>query len=172
MESTLVLNASFEPLGITSATKAINKILSGKAISVDDSPKLYRAADTELAIPYVVQMTYMIHRKRRARIGFSRRGVLARDNFTCVYCGKRADTIDHVIPRAMGGENTWENCVAACAKCNNKKADSTLEKMGWSIDFVPFAPSPYVLLLNKTRPGSPTWASWNEFVEPWSKVMV
>lgn len=172
MESTLVLNASFEPLGITPATKAINKILNGKAVSVDDSPKLFRAAETELAIPYVVQMTYMINRKVRSRIGFSRRGVLARDGFSCAYCGKKADTIDHVIPRAFGGQNTWENCVAACGKCNNKKSDSTLEQMGWSLDFVPHAPSPYVMLLNKTKPGSPEWASWNEFVEPWSKVMV
>lgn len=172
MESTLVLNASFEPLGTTSANKAITKIFNGKAVSVDDSPKLYRAAGIELPIPYVVQMTYMVHRKRMGRVGFSRRGVLVRDGFTCSYCGRKADTIDHVIPRALGGANSWENCVAACSKCNNKKADMTLEKMGWSLPFKPIAPSPYSTLLNRAKPGTDVFNAWTEYVSPWEHVRV
>lgn len=171
MESTLVLNASFEPLDITSATKAINKILSGKAVAVDNSSKLFHAENVDLPIPYVVQMTYMVHRKRRGRLGFSRRGVLVRDNHTCAYCGLRADTIDHVLPRALGGVNSYENCVAACYKCNNKKADHTLAKMGWNLGFVPTSPSPYTMLMQHVKQDSEAWHAWNEYISPWSKVM-
>lgn len=171
MESTLVLNASYEPLNISSASRAINKILSGKAIAVDNSDKIWRGATTELHIPYVIQMTYMVNKKRNGRIGFSRRGVLARDKFTCAYCGKYADTIDHVIPRSIGGENSYANCVAACFKCNSKKGDLSLEKMGWTLGFKPFAPSPYSVFLQKA--GNPVKAEiWSNYVTPWENVKV
>lgn len=172
MESTLLLNASFEPLDIISARRAVTKILNGKAIPVDNSPKFFHAENEMLPIPYVAQMTYMVTRKRRGRIGFSRRGVLLRDNYTCAYCGKRADTIDHVIPKALGGTNSYENCVAACYTCNNKKSDTTLEKMGWSLGFRPATPSPYSLLLERSKPDDATRLVWMEYIEPWSKVLI
>lgn len=170
MESTLLLNASFEPLGIISAHSALRKILNGKAIAVDNSPKLFRAESDSLPIPYVVQMTYMVKRKRHGRVGFSRRGVLTRDNHLCAYCGKRATTIDHVFPRALGGVNSYENCVAACLTCNNKKADKTLATMGWSLGFIPETPSPYYMFMQRLEPNSNLWNSWNEYIEPWAKV--
>lgn len=169
MESTLVLNASYEPLNISPASKAINKILNGKAVAVDNSDKIWRGANHELYIPYVIQLTYMVKRKRNQRIGFSRRGVLARDNFTCAYCGAYADTIDHVIPRSIGGANSYENCVASCFKCNCKKSDSSLEKMGWSLKFEPYSPSPYSIFLQKA--GNSAKADiWSQYVTPWEHV--
>lgn len=171
MESTLVLNASFEPLGIISARSAVTKLLNGKAIAVDNSPKNFNAEHDSLPIPYVIQMTYMVKRKRHGKFGFSRRGVLVRDNHLCVYCGKRGTTIDHVIPRALGGVNSYENCVTACVKCNSKKANITLEQLGWSLKFEPYTPSPYLMLLQYVTPGSELYNSWNEYVHPWTKVM-
>ena len=52
-----------------------------------------------------------------------RERVLARDNFTCRYCGstKAPFHLDHVYPFSKGGETTYENLVTACAKCNVKK---------------------------------------------------
>ena len=49
--------------------------------------------------------------------------VLRRDAYTCTYCGDVADQVDHVWPKSRGGEDTLENCVAACAKCNSAKRD-------------------------------------------------
>lgn len=65
---------------------------------------------------------YVPVRKRSFEI-VTRRGVFVRDDFTCQYCGDKAENIDHVIPRAKGGRNVWENVVASCLKCNRKKAD-------------------------------------------------
>ena len=64
----------------------------------------------------------------------TRAGVLRRDGRRCAYCGRRADTIDHVVPRSRGGGHTWENCVAACRLCNSKKADRLLGELGWTLD--------------------------------------
>ena len=72
---------------------------------------------------------------------FSKRGVLNRDSYHCAYCPNKATTIDHVLPRALGGTSTWENCVAACWDCNQRKADKLLEKSGLKLLRKPFIPT-------------------------------
>lgn len=61
------------------------------------------------------------------RIHFCRRELWRRDAFTCQYCGTRPAedecTIDHVVPKSLGGETSWTNCVLACYECNSQKAD-------------------------------------------------
>ena len=60
------------------------------------------------------------------KVPFSKRNMLTRDYFKCVYCGsKKQLTIDHVIPTSKGGKTTFENCVTACIDCNNKKKNRT-----------------------------------------------
>ena len=61
-----------------------------------------------------------VHRRK-----ITRKAVLARDAYTCQYCGHEATglTVDHVIPRSRGGESVWENIVASCAPCNRKKGN-------------------------------------------------
>ena len=63
-----------------------------------------------------------VHRRK-----ITRKAVLARDAWTCQYCGRQAGglTVDHVIPRSRGGESVWENIVASCAPCNRKKGNLT-----------------------------------------------
>ena len=68
----------------------------------------------------------------RRAVPMTRAGVLRRDGRRCAYCGRRADTIDHVVPRSRGGAHTWENCVAACRLCNSRKADRLLDELGWT----------------------------------------
>lgn len=175
MESTLVLNASYEPLGIVSARSAINKILANKAVAIDNSEKIFHHADdngSPVYVPYVVLMTYMVNPKHSfGPKSFSRRGILARDKFTCAYCGKPGTTIDHVLPRALGGQNSYENCVTACLSCNSKKASKTLEQLGWSLPFKPEAPSRYESFLFKAS-GEPLKKAWATYIDPWSKVKV
>jgi len=50
-----------------------------------------------------------------------RKRVLARDQYTCVYCNGEATQVDHVIPRAKGGTHDLDNLVACCATCNSRK---------------------------------------------------
>lgn len=164
MMSTLVLNASFEPLSIVSVRRAITLIASGKAVSVNDSEQVLRYANGEFKAPYVIQRTTYAQVPFQKRMPFSRRWILIRDNFSCAYCGKYADTIDHVHPRALGGKNSYENCVAACKKCNNKKGSRTLESMGWTLSKEPKAPSPRMFLHHKMKANAHLRAIWEPYI--------
>lgn len=160
MQSTLVLNASYEPLNIVSAQRAITLILKGKAVSIDDSPRSFNWANGSIEVPYVIKRLTMVHKEYRKTIGYSHKAVLFRDNHKCVYCGRKATTVDHVFPKSLGGKDSYENCVAACTKCNGKKSNKLLETMGWELDFKPTPPSPYVMLLNRAKPDSEHYNAW------------
>ncbi len=62
--------------------------------------------------------------------------ILNKSNGRCWYCGKllffsndkNTVTIDHVLAKHLGGGNDYENLVAACCKCNQKKGHLTLNK--------------------------------------------
>lgn len=151
MQSTLVLNASYEPLNIVSAHRAIKLILNGKAVSIDDSPRSFNSANGSIEVPYVIQLLQMVNKEYKRTIGFSHKAVLYRDDHKCAYCGRKATTVDHVFPKSLGGGDSYENCVAACTKCNNKKSNRLLESMGWELSFAPTPPSPYALMLNKSH---------------------
>jgi hypothetical protein len=77
------------------------------------------------------------HSSRRV---FSKKGVLKRDGYLCAYCANKATTIDHVIPRARGGQSNWLNCVAACVDCNRRKRDYLLEEIDMELLSPPFIP--------------------------------
>ena len=97
----------------------------------------------------------------RRSVPMTRAGVLRRDGRRCQYCGKRADTIDHVVPRSRGGTHTWENCVAACRACNSMKADRMLAELGWALDAPPRAPHRYTggIMVLAVEP-LPAWEPW------------
>jgi len=64
--------------------------------------------------------------------------IYERDDHTCQYCGATKHlTIDHVIPRSRGGQDTWENMVVACSTCNTKKGNTLLEQTGMKLRRVP-----------------------------------
>lgn len=84
------------------------------------------------------------------KVFLTRKNVLRRDSFRCAYCG-RGDlplTVDHIIPKARGGQDTWENLVCACTVCNNKKGDRTLEESGFQLLVKPFVPSHIMFIKN------------------------
>ena len=92
------------------------------------------------------------------------RAVLARDGWTCQYCGSRPGTseltIDHIKPRSQGGASTWENCVLACVPCNARKANRTPDEAGMKLRRPPFRPS-----------WRPHYASQGVRIESWAKFM-
>ena len=80
----------------------------------------------ELERPCVIRLIRYVRIPRDVhRRKITRKAVLARDAYTCQYCGHEASglTVDHVIPRSRGGQSVWENIVAACAPCNRKKGN-------------------------------------------------
>lgn len=137
---TLVLNAGYEPLSVVPFTRAVVLVLAGKAtvLAAEDAP--VRSQHVSLDQPSVILLTRYVRPPRDRRVSLSRRGVLRRDNHRCAYCGRPAGTVDHVVPRSRGGDNSWENLVACCRDCNNRKGDRTLAELGWTLSFRPKEP--------------------------------
>ena len=127
---TLKLDASYRPIEVISTHKGFNMVYCGRA-------KLLEAYDTgptwnTLYPSVIVLKTYIS--KRRLNISCNRRNVIWRDKNTCQYCGGvflfRDLTMDHVYPRCLGGERTWDNIVTSCKRCNGRKGHKTIEEFG------------------------------------------
>jgi 5-methylcytosine-specific restriction endonuclease McrA len=71
--------------------------------------------------------------------------LFSRDDMVCMYCGHsfgRSDlSRDHVRPVSLMGEDSWNNVVTACKRCNNFKAGRTPEQAGMQLLAVPFTPT-------------------------------
>jgi 5-methylcytosine-specific restriction endonuclease McrA len=126
----LVLNAGYEPLSVVSSRRAVCLVLADKAELVEADEGVLRSAYLAVPEPTVVRLRYMVRVPRRAVAAVSRRAVFARDEYRCQYCGARADSIDHVVPRSRGGPHAWENLAAACRPCNMAKRDRTPDEAG------------------------------------------
>jgi 5-methylcytosine-specific restriction endonuclease McrA len=96
----------------------------------------------------------------RREVPLTRRAVLERDAHSCVYCGSKADTIDHVRPRSRGGPHIWTNVVAACARCNHRKGDRLLSELGWHLRTAPVQPPPTVAVVMGWAVREPSWAQY------------
>lgn len=140
MSRALVLNATYEPLSVVAGRRAAVLVLSERAEIVHPSDEVLHSERLAVPVPSVVRLTVMVHVPFIRRVPVSRRGVLARDAHRCQYCGCRAETVDHVVPRSRGGAHTWENVVAACRPCNLHKADRPLRDSGLRLRCTPRPP--------------------------------
>src|SRR5690349_22276488 len=158
----LLLNATFEPLAVVTAKRAVVLMLAGKAECVQAALEgAFHSESLTIAAPSVMRLSRYVRVPYRRPVPMTRAGVLRRDGRRCAYCPRRADTIDHVVPRSRGGGHTWENCVAACRVCNSKKADRLLGELGWSLDRPPRPPSRTAggVLVLAVEP-LPAWEPW------------
>jgi len=157
----LLLNATHEPLAVVTGRRALVLVLAGKAECLVERDVGARSPTLVLAVPAVVRLHRFVRVPYQPATSVTRAGVLRRDRRICAYCGSRADTIDHVLPRSRGGIHSWENCVACCARCNTRKADRLLDEIGWSLPFRPAPPvrtgSGRVWLADDT---DPAWEPW------------
>ncbi|MGW0537572.1 HNH endonuclease [Streptomyces sp. NPDC003032] len=143
MRDTLVLNASFEPLSTVTLNRAVILVLQDKAVVEQAHPGLrVRAAAVDIPVPRVIRLCRYVRVPFRRQAPWSRRGVLVRDQHRCAYCGRRATTVDHVVPRSKGGADSWLNTVASCAMDNHRKANRTPEEAGMPLLRQPFEPTP------------------------------
>jgi 5-methylcytosine-specific restriction endonuclease McrA len=140
----LVLNATNEPLNVVSVKRAVVLLLKEKAQIVEATEAWIRAQNWSLPQPLVIRLVYYVRIPHRLSLPLSRRTVLARDGYTCQYCGRRPDrtelTLDHVVPRCRGGKTSWENLVAACKRCNQRKGNRTPRESGMTLRDVPQRP--------------------------------
>src|SRR5690606_5957501 len=156
----LLLNATREPLCLVTTRRAVVLVLSGKAFVLESDGRLLRSEHTAVPLPLVLVLNRYVHVPHRSPAPPTRRAVLHRDDHRCAYCSGPADTVDHVVPRSRGGRHEWVNLVAACSRCNHRKADHLLHEIGWSLPFRPQAPRGGMSLLGGMVRCEPAWRSY------------
>ena len=159
---TLVLNRSWQPVGVASVSRSLVLLWNDNARVVDpqdyqlytwsdwsqliprENEPFIQAVRMRLRVPEVIALTRYDRIPTNA-VTFSRRNIYKRDRNTCQYCGAQPGTkeltLDHVIPRSQGGVSNWENCVLACVACNQRKADRTPEQAAMPLHTKPVRPS-------------------------------
>ncbi|MDH7601317.1 MAG: HNH endonuclease [Armatimonadota bacterium] len=147
----LVLNSDYEPLNICTLRRAINLVILGKVDVLHEDSVVVHTVSKSFRSPSVIRLRNHVKRPR-PQLRLSRRSILARDNYTCQYCGYVGPdlTVDHVVPKRLGGPTTWDNLVCCCKKCNNLKGDKTLEEAGFRLRQKPRKPT-YVPFISLTK---------------------
>jgi len=159
----LLLNSTYEPLTALPMRRAVIMLMCGKADVVHDDPggPVIHSASRSIVVPSVIRLRSYVRVPYRARIPMTRAALMHRDRFRCAYCGGKADTVDHVVPRSRGGDHSWENCVAACSTCNHRKADRLLTELGWALRSVPVPPKgQHWRLLSSVKELDPAWVRY------------
>lgn len=149
----LALNASYEPLTIVPARRAIRLVLDRKAEVLESHPeRAFRSERARIPVPLVIRLRRYVHVPRRFRRQVTNTFLFARDGYQCQYCGthrrdlkgRRFLTRDHIRPISRGGENAWDNVVTACSSCNHRKADRLPVEAGMRL---------------RTKPGEPDYVN-------------
>lgn len=156
MSRALVLNASFEPLCVVSARRALLLMLADKAELLHSGSGKFHSERVSFPVPTVVRLRHFVKVPYHAGNSLNRRAVFVRDGGKCQYCNAAAESIDHVIPRSKGGLHTWENVVAACRSCNSRKRDRLLEETNFVLRCKPTQPRQRVWLLSHSN-SNPDW---------------
>jgi 5-methylcytosine-specific restriction endonuclease McrA len=176
-----VLNRNWQPVNIATVARALVLVWNESARVVDpadyqlytwddwtqlrpqEGERFIQAVRFRLRVPEVVALTGY-DRMPTAVVSFSRRNIFKRDHYTCQYCGEQPGsedlTIDHVVPRAQGGESRWDNCVLACVACNKRKADRTPQQANMRLRKPPIRPSWNVMYAAH----DPPIKSWAKFI--------
>lgn len=145
----LVLNASYEPINVCTVRRATVLVLKARAEILEKGEGALHSERLELVRPCVIRLVRYVRIPRDVhRRKITRKAVLARDAYTCQYCGREAGglTVDHVIPRSRGGASEWDNIVASCAPCNRKKGNRLPREVSMHPRRRPRPPGPTVFI--------------------------
>jgi 5-methylcytosine-specific restriction endonuclease McrA len=164
VSSVLVLNATYEPLSVVSVQRAVVLLLKEKAEIVEAAEAVLRSEHLTIPIPLVIRLVYYVRIPYRVSLPVTRRTVLARDHYTCQYCGDqppRKDlTVDHILPRSRGGHTTWENVVTACQRCNGRKGNRTPEEANMKLSSRPVRPRYVALAMVEGTTARQAWRKY------------
>lgn len=140
MDSVLVLNADYSPLNVTTLRKGFILVNKGKAEIIQKGEEDIITTIGNFVRPVIIRLLNYI-RFRPSQLKVNRKRIFRRDRFTCQYCGsKRNLTLDHVMPRSRGGNNSWTNMVTCCSRCNSKKGNRTPEEANMCLMNKPYEP--------------------------------
>ena len=145
----LLLNNSYEPISIITAKKAVIMYFLDKVDVVKKSKIVINSLYLKFNIPEVIKLKNYIYIKH-SKIPLTRKNILKRDNNTCQYCGKNKSeiTIDHILPKDKGGNDSWNNLVVACKRCNMIKGNYLLKDIDMQLIRKPFEPTKIIYLQN------------------------
>jgi hypothetical protein len=158
MDKVLVLNSDYTPINVTTVFKGFKLVDKGKAeiLKAGDNPII--AGEKEFLRPLIIRL-YNYVKFRFHKLKINRNRLFRRDNYACVYCGsKRNLTVDHVMPKSRGGQNTWLNLVTCCSHCNRVKDNRTPEEAGMRFLKQPYEPSIFSEVVNPSIE-----SVWQEF---------
>lgn len=162
MSRALVLNATYEPIGVVSSRRAIVLALADKVDVLADTGAQIESEHLSIAVPSVVRLRYFVKVPFQRNAPLNRRAVFTRDNGRCQYCYKAAESIDHIQPRSRGGMHEWTNVVACCRSCNTRKGDRLLDECSFRLRRTPRAPTKFAWVA--VAVGSVPEA-WNPYLE-------
>ncbi|MBL4906555.1 MAG: HNH endonuclease [Sneathiella sp.] len=165
----LVLNADYRPLcyfplSVWPWQNALKSVFLGRVEIVSEYDRVVHSPSFEMNLPSVICLKRYI--KQNKRPAFTRFNLFLRDGFSCQYCGSGDDlTFDHVLPRRLGGQTTWENITTACTYCNMKKGGRLTREARMFPDIRPYIPSMHILN-EKGRSFPPNYLheSWRDFL--------
>ena len=161
----LVLNLNYVPINICTVRRAVIMLGKGKAELLENHRGQLRTVSAVIDAPSIIRLGYMVKRPFLPR-KLSKKEVFLRDRYTCQYCNKKSQdlTLDHVIPRRQHGAHTWHNVVAACTRCNLRKAGRTPAEASMMLikEPRPPDPNPYQILQNRS-----ILEEWRPYI-PWN----
>lgn len=143
MSRALVLNATYEPIGVVSSRRAVVLALADKVDVLADTGAHVDSEHLSVLIPSVVRLRYFVNVPYERHAPLNRRAVFTRDKGRCQYCHRAAESIDHIHPRSRGGKHEWTNVVACCRKCNAAKGDRLLDECSLRLHQPPTVPTKY-----------------------------
>ena len=161
----LVLNLNYVPVNVCTVRRAIILVGKGKEEMLENHRGKLRTFAAVFDAPSIIRLVYLVKRPFLPR-KLSKKEVFLRDRFTCQYCGKKSQelTLDHVVPRRQNGSHAWNNVVAACSRCNLRKAGRTPAEASMKLVKEPRAPdpNPYLILQNRS-----ILDEWRPYI-PWN----
>lgn len=137
-------------------------VLGEKAEVIEHNGMVFRSERLTLEAPSVIRLNYYVRVPRRVQVAPSRKAVFLRDGYTCQYCGRQAENVDHVVPRSKGGAHTWDNVVAACRRCNARKENRLPQDAGLDLKRAPKRPPDGFWLRLLVGQAEPEWAPYLE----------
>jgi len=161
---TLVLDVAYIARSIITTERAFVISMKGNAEVIHEYDEYFKLVnpDYQFKKPSVIKVKKYVNDLLHT-VPLTRENVYRRDNYSCVYCGesrRKLLTLDHLVPKSKGGENTWQNLVTACKKCNNIKSDQSVDEFGYKIE-KPY--QPHYLMMMK---------SMFEIPEEWKKYLL